>query len=338
MNLHPAKFWSREDSGKGVICELCPHQCRIPEGKSGICRARVNHGGELFTKTYEQVVSLSLDPVEKKPLYHFFPGDNILSTGPRGCNFSCQFCQNWSISQTDGPTSRLSCDALVGAAISEKSIGVAYTYTEPTIAFEYVIDCGERIKEAGLRNVLVTNGFINPGPLVELLGVIDAFNIDLKALDDDFYRKYCGGQLEPVLDSIKKVAKSPSHLEITNLLIPGYNDSEENISALVDFVASLDRSIPVHFSGYYPCYKFTAPPTPVEILIKAFEIASEKLDYVYVGNRRTSWGNNTLCPKCDNLLVRREGFGARIEGIDEGGHCDKCGRKVDIIGPWSNES
>jgi len=335
MELHKAKYWKTDETAEKVICELCPHFCRIGDGKAGICNARINRGGVLYTEVYSEIISLSMDPIEKKPLYHFYPGENILSTGPRGCNLTCQYCQNWSISQNDGPTSTVEPERLVALALRENSIGIAYTYTEPIIAFEYVIDCAKLAREKGLLNVMVTNGFINPAPLAELLEIIDAFNIDLKSMDDGFYRKICGGRLEPVLDSIEAVAASDAHLEITNLIIPGYNDSPEKIAELVDFVEAIDPLIPVHFSGYYPAYKFTAPPTKTETLHEAFDIASEKLRYVFVGNRRTDCGNDSFCPQCGNLLVARSGFTARVTGITDTGECDNCGRPVDLVGKWS---
>ncbi len=332
--MREAEFWRSEDNNR-VRCLLCPHECSIAEGKAGICRVRVNESGKLKTSAYGNVVSLSIDPIEKKPLYHFYPGSSILSTGPRGCNLSCQFCQNWNISQLDGPTSHVSPEKLVEYAVRERSIGIAFTYTEPIIAFEYIIDAGRIAHERGLVNVLVTNGYINPEPLSKLLSVIDAANIDLKSMDDDFYKKVCGATLSPVLETIRAVAKSDTHLEVTNLLIPGFNDSDILIDKLVDFIASVDRMIPLHFSAYYPAYRFTAPPTPVETLDRAFDIAKGKLVYVYGGNRRTAWGNDTRCPECGNVLVERDGYSTRVRGISADGLCEKCGRKVDIEGAWN---
>ena len=276
-----------------------------------------------------------MDPVEKKPLYHFHPGKPILSTGPRGCNLSCKHCQNWSISQADGPTNHQTPEDLIELAESKGSMGLAYTYTEPSIAFEFVLDCARKAADRGLKNVMVTNGFINPDPLADLIEVIGAFNVDLKAMDDDFYREVCGGRLQPVLDSIRDIANSPAHLEITNLIIPGYNDSEDMVREMVDFIASLSPAIPLHLSGYHPAYKLDAPPTSIETLKRAFDIASDKLHYVFAGNRRTSWGNDTLCPKCGNKLVGRGLFRSHITGITDDGRCDNCGRAVDVVGEWS---
>ncbi len=337
MKDKKAEYWHALDD-KRVQCELCPHECNIAEGKRGLCRVRYNEEGELFTSAYANVISLTMDPIEKKPLYHFYPGSKILSTGPRGCNLRCGFCQNWNISQEDGPTNHIEPDDLVALALQHDSIGIAYTYTEPTIAYEFVMDTGKLAKERGLKNVLISNGFVNRKPLNELLEVIDALNIDLKSMDDDFYREHCGGRLQPVLDTIRRCSEEGALVEITNLIIPGFNDSEENIVALRDFVVSVDPNIPVHFSGYYPCYKFTAPPTPESSLIRAYEIAKEKLPYVYIGNRVTDIGYNTDCPNCGNLLVSRTGFSSKNSGVDSSGRCAKCGTYVNITGPWTKNS
>jgi pyruvate formate lyase activating enzyme len=334
--MKKAEFWKAE--GEKIRCLLCPHKCLIADGKAGICRVRVNDRGVLKTSAYGEVISISVDPIEKKPLYHYYPGSDILSTGPRGCNLSCKFCQNWTISQADGPISKVSPKKLVEYAVSENSVGIAFTYTEPIIAFEYILDAGKIAHESGLVNVLITNGFINPEPFDKLLEVVDAMNIDLKSMEDDFYRDICGARLEPVMDTIRAASKSNAHVEITNLLIPGYNDSDDAIEKFVDFIASVDPLIPVHFSAYYPCYQFDAPPTPVETLDRAYDIARERLNYIYGGNRRTTWGNDTRCPQCGNLLVQRTGYSTRIIGISKDGLCENCGRKVDLIGAWSRSA
>ncbi len=329
-----AKYWHIEE-GDSIRCELCPHECFILEGKRGICRVRRNAEGELFTDAYAEVISLSMDPIEKKPLYHFYPGANILSTGPRGCNLACGFCQNWNISQEDGSTYHIEPQELAKLAQEHESIGIAYTYTEPTIAAEFVLETAKIAHKENLKNILVTNGFVKKEPLEDLLEVIDALNIDLKSMDDEFYKKHCGARLEPVLNTIRTCNEKGVLVEVTNLLIPGFNDSKENIGELVDFIESVDPFIPVHLSGYYPCYKFTAPPTPISTLIEAYRMASEKLAYVYIGNRRTDIGFDTQCPKCGNPLVSRSGFSAKMKGITNDGKCDNCDRPVDIIGQWT---
>ncbi|MCK5833464.1 AmmeMemoRadiSam system radical SAM enzyme [bacterium] len=331
--MYKAKYWETEK--ENIRCMLCPHKCLIAEGKTGICRVRENIDGELIAKSYNEVISVSVDPIEKKPLYHFFPESDVLSIGPRGCNFSCSFCQNWHISQEDGKTLHITPEMIVSEALSESSVGIAYTYTEPIVAFEFVRDISQLARMRGLQNIMVTNGFINEEPLEELIDLIDAMNIDLKSMNDEFYRSICGGKLKPVLETIKRVAASDVHLEITNLLITGMNDSEEQIIKLVDFIASINPEIPVHFSSYHPAYKLDLAPTPNETLYRAFEIAKEKLRYIYIGNKITNYGRNTYCPECGNLLVSREGFCSQTVGITSAGKCQKCNRQVDIEGKWN---
>ena len=324
-----AKYWEKLD-GKKVKCTLCPHSCVIPEGGKGICNIRENIDGELIAAGYGRTTSLAMDPIEKKPLFHFKPGSLILSVAPNGCNLKCRWCQNWQISQEVVPTRFIDPKLLVDIAIRENSVGIAFTYTEPLIWFEYIIDVAKIGKPKGLSMVAVTNGYINPEPLNELLDYIDAMNIDLKAMDDEVYRKLIGGRLEPVLNTVRTSAKRIL-IEVTNLLIPGVNDSDDQIKRLVDFIADVDPKIPVHFSRYFPAWKFNAPPTPVKTLLRAREIASEKLEYVYLGNVYIPDAEDTFCPYCGNKLVSRSGFYAKKVGITEDGKCSKCGKDVDIV-------
>ena len=324
-----AKYWEKLD-GKKVKCTLCPHSCVIPEGGKGICNIRENIDGELIAAGYGRTTSLAMDPIEKKPLFHFKPGSLILSVAPNGCNLKCRWCQNWQISQEVVPTRFIDPKLLVDIAIRENSVGIAFTYTEPLIWFEYIIDVAKIGKPKGLSMVAVTNGYINPEPLNELLDYIDAMNIDLKAMDDEVYRKLIGGRLEPVLNTVRTSAKRIL-IEVTNLLIPGVNDSDDQIKRLVDFIADVDPKIPVHFSRYFPAWEFNAPPTPVKTLLRAREIASEKLDYVYLGNIYIPDAEDTFCPYCGNKLVSRSGFYAKIVGITEDRKCSKCGKDVDIV-------
>ena len=324
-----AKYWEKLD-GKKVKCTLCPHSCVIPEGGKGICNIRENIDGELIAAGYGRTTSLAMDPIEKKPLFHFKPGSLILSVAPNGCNLKCRWCQNWQISQEVVPTRFIDPKLLVDIAIRENSVGIAFTYTEPLIWFEYIIDVAKIGKPKGLSMVAVTNGYINPEPLDELLDYIDAMNIDLKAMDDEVYRKLIGGRLEPVLNTVRTSAKRIL-IEVTNLLIPGVNDSDDQIKRLVDFIADVDPKIPVHFSRYFPAWKFNAPPTPVKTLLRAREIASKKLEYVYLGNVYIPDAEDTFCPYCGNKLVSRSGFYAKTVGITEDGKCSKCGKDVDIV-------
>lgn len=282
--MHEALYYEKLANDL-VRCHLCPHNCKIPLDKTGICGVRKNIKGSLHSLIYNQVTSIALDPIEKKPLYHFHPGEFILSLGTKGCNFKCLFCQNWQISQClDCPTEAISSQEVVKRAKEINSFGIAYTYNEPFIWFEFVIETAQLAKENGLKNVLVTNGFVNKEPLFEILPLIDAMNIDLKSIDDEFYKKICGGRLGPVLFTIKESAKR-CHIELTNLLIPQLNDSDDKIASLVDWVyENVGSEVPLHFSRYFPCFKMDSPPTPMERLKRAESIAKKKLRFVYIGN------------------------------------------------------
>jgi pyruvate formate lyase activating enzyme len=324
--LHPARYWTQAD-GK-IRCDLCPHVCQIAEGRTGRCGVRAVRNGALVAAGYGQVSSAHLDPIEKKPLYHFMPGRPIFSVGGWGCNFACSFCQNWTISQErrlDGE--RVAPEAVVEAAGRNGSVGIAYTYNEPLINIEYVMDCARLVRAAGLANVLVTNGYVNPGPAAELLPLVDAINLDIKSLDDSFYREQCRGTLRPVLDFAVQSVRAGCHVEITNLLIPKLNDDDDQVRRLARWVAShLGKATPLHLSAYHPDYKLDLPSTPAATLARAFSVASAELTYVYLGNARTDQGRDTLCPGCGAVLVQRRGFEARAVGLSSAGACAACGR------------
>ncbi len=301
-----------------------------------MCRARKNIDGALYSLIYGEVTSIGLDPVEKKPLYHFYPGWGILSVGTRGCNLACGFCQNWHISQADAETRGLTPQELADAASHygerRESIGVAYTYSEPLIWLEFVIDAARLVHERGFKNVLVTNGEVNEEPLRALLPHVDAMNIDVKAFTESFYARVCRGKLAPVLRTAEIAKRAGCHVEITNLVIPGYNDSAEEIASLVRWVASsLGRDTPLHFSRYFPAYKFEAPPTPAATLRKAAEIARGELEYVYIGNAPGEHGDDTRCPRCGGLVIEREGFEVVRFDLEEG-RCRRCGASIPVIG------
>lgn len=312
-----------------VACRLCPHECLIADGKRGICGVRENRGGMLITLTYEHPASVQMDPIEKKPLYHFYPGSEILSLGSVGCNLACGFCQNWSLVEGTVPLSVITPNEIPEIAKKHGSIGVAWTYNEPFIWYEYIMDAGRRVKEAGLVNVLITNGYVNTEPLKEMLGLIDAMNIDLKSIDDSFYRKNCKGHVDPVRETIR-IANESCLVEVTNLLIPGENDSIDAIGRLVDFIASVNRDIPLHFSRYFPHRSFHAPPTPEQSLTRAFDIAQERLSYVYLGNVLLDRGNDTCCPQCGALLVSRRGYHTQVVGLT-GNTCADCNATLNFI-------
>jgi pyruvate formate lyase activating enzyme len=329
IGMTEASFYRKAEENR-VECLLCPQHCKLADGRTGLCMGRKNEGGTLFAINYGEVASIAMDPMEKKPLYHFLPGAQILSTGPNGCNLACEFCQNWEISQVKIPTRHVSPESLVRRAQDMDSAGIAYTYTEPLIWYEYVLDCAELCREKGMVNVLVTNGFINPEPLDELLPFVDAMNIDVKSMDEEFYRKVCRGKLADVLRTAER-AKQSCHIEITNLVIPTLNDSDDHFSRLTDWVAdTLGVDTPLHFSRYGPRHKMRIPPTPRESLERAYRIATQKLYYVFVGNIAIEGTSNTTCPQCRSTLVTREWYAANLAGIHDG-RCASCGRPVDIV-------
>ena len=333
-----AQFFSRlEKPEKIVQCVLCPHNCVIKLDKLGICRVRKNLNGELYSLSYNKFTGYNLDPIEKTPLYHFYPGSNIFSVGSFGCNFKCSFCQNWDISQQGEDSLALmflDSEALLKLALKSNSIGIAYTYNEPLMNFEWIKDNARIFKTNGLKTVLVSNGYINSEPLDELLPLIDAANIDLKSFREDFYMEMCGGKLKPVLETVKKFVEMKKHLEITTLLIPGKNDSAEEIEKLTDWLADLDPTIPLHFSAYFPTYKLEIPATKMSCLETAYEIAKKKLKYVYLGNipsiKNYEKYINTYCNKCGAKLVRRMGYQTIVSGLERD-CCIKCGEKIKIV-------
>ena len=312
--FHEASFYTvLSRSEKKIRCDLCPHHCILTDNKSGFCLARKNINGTLYALTYLQPVSAAVDPIEKKPLYHFFPGSTMYSLGPSGCTFKCSFCQNCDISQQLITAKEHSIDSIVNEAVASGGIGIAYTYSEPYTWFESIMDIAPRIKKHGLKNVMVTNGFMEEKPLDQLLEYIDAMNIDIKSMNPDFYHRLCKASLEPVLQTCMQVKKK-CHLEITTLLIPGENDSEEEIVQLTDFIAkNLGSDTPLHFSRYFPRYKLNVPPTSLDSLERALRIAQTQLHYVYIGNVPGKDHSTTYCPHCKTSLVRRNGYIVEID-------------------------
>ncbi len=285
--MHEAMYYEKRDPGR-VVCHLCPNHCHLGESQVGICRARQNRQGKLYALNYGQISSIALDPIEKKPIKRFYPGSYILSVGSFGCNFRCSYCQNWSISQERPDTREITPAELADLAVDYKrrypnSIGVAYTYAEPMIWYEFVLESARKVKEQGLLNVLVTNGYIETEPLKELLKYIDAINLDIKSYTKDFYRNICCGSLDYILQNTKLMAEQ-SHLEVTTLLIPGYNDSEQELGSLAGFLAEIDPDIPLHLTRYFPNYKMDLPPTPRETMERAYDAAKKHLNFVYLGN------------------------------------------------------
>ncbi|NQT34371.1 AmmeMemoRadiSam system radical SAM enzyme [bacterium] len=323
-----AAFQQKE--GARLRCGICPQACKLDEGGIGVCEGRQVIDGKLMAVNYAQVSSLHLDPMEKKPLYHFFPGSDILSVGPNGCNLSCAWCQNWQISQDTIPTRTVLPEELADMVDALDGIGAAYTYAEPLIWFEYVRDVGRILHERDLVNVFVTNGYINPEPLKEILKIADGFNIDLKSSDDQCYRNFCGGSLDDVQRTIRMVFDSGKHLEITHLIVTGLGDDLKKIEQVVNWIASLDSGIPLHLSRYFPNNRYNDPPTDPQFMKEAYELACSKLSWVYMGNLRSDYGQDSHCPACGTLLVSRSGYNTEVVGLDNI-RCMKCGKSLNFI-------
>jgi len=324
--------------GKKVKCNLCNHHCVIPDGKRGICGVRENKGGILYTLNYGKIIAYHVDPIEKKPFFHFLPGSNAFSISSEGCNFSCKHCQNWEISQLVKERKEVygedfKPEEIVEITKNENSKIIAYTYTEPTVFFEFVYDTSKIAKKEKIYNVYVSDGYISKQTINLMNGLIDAANIDIKGFTEKFYREICGASLEKLLNSIKLLKKTGMWIEITTLLIPGLNDDEEQIKGIINFVKDeLGKETPLHFSLFYPHYKLShIPPTPVEKAKKAREMALENgLRYVYTGNYPGDEGENTYCYNCKNLLVKRYGFMVE-KNLIEKGRCPYCGVNIDGI-------
>ncbi len=326
--MYPASHYVKLDQKK-VRCELCPHRCKIEEGKSGICRVRKNAKGILYTKVYGKLSAVATDPIEKKPLYHFFPGEHILSIGSAGCNLSCKFCQNYHISSVsenlDLPLRGYAPVDLLALAGEDGIPMLAYTYNEPTVFYEFMLDTARKAREQDYYNVMVSNGFIETIPLIELLEFMDAFNIDVKAYNDDFYRKITGGRLSPVLKSLETILNYGKHLEITYLIVPGLNDKVHEFSAFIDYLTSaFGPDIVLHLSRYFPNHEMHAPPTSLDQIGEFLEIARSSLHYVYPGNTGLYFDQNTYCPSCGQKLIARESYSGVVTGIRKNRctHCD----------------
>ncbi|NQU84564.1 MAG: AmmeMemoRadiSam system radical SAM enzyme [Mariniphaga sp.] len=326
--MREALFYEKKKQSS-VKCLLCPHNCLIQEGKSGICHTRINKQGILYISIYNQVSAIHSDPIEKKPLYHFYPGNKILSIGGIGCNFQCSFCQNYSISQCTYETSRelinITPTELIENAQKSNNIGIAYTYNEPTIFYEFMLECAELAHSNKLKNVVVSNGFINQKPLKEILPYIDAFNIDLKSFNDFFYRKQTKGKLAPVLETLKTIANSGKHLEITFLAITGLNDNPEEFQNMVTWISKeLGKNTPLHISRYFPSYKLSNPPTPVSTLENFYDIASDFLNYVFLGNVSDQKRSDTYCQGCGKVLIQRKRYSIEASELLNGSECSNC--------------
>jgi len=330
--LHEARWWKKDGSAK-VLCELCPHRCRLAEGQTGFCGVRHVEGGALKTLVFGGTSGLCVDPIEKKPLYHFLPGSRVLSFGMRGCTLACDFCQNASMSQGTGDP-KLSAtrpEDLVRLALEWGCASVAFTYNEPIVSAEWCLDVAAACHEADLLTVAVTSGYIEGAARADFFGAMDAANVDLKSFSDTFYRKHCRGSLQPVLETMEYLAKETrTWLEITTLLIPGENDDEGEIAALLDWIGHhLGTEIPLHFSAFHPAHRLRERPcTPEATLQHARSLALKRgLAFVYTGNIRDMEGGITVCPRCSGKLIKREGFQVLRNQVREG-LCPDCGERI----------
>lgn len=340
-----------DEKEKKVQCFLCPHHCIIKPESPGICKARKNVDGRLYSLIYGRYSSSHLDPIEKKPLFHFYPGSAILSFGSLGCNLACSFCQNWSISQVDAEimndkeikiiSQEMSPEKAVELALKFKdrdNIGIAYTYNEPFIWYEFILDTAKIAKESGLKNILVTNGYVEEEPLRQILPYIDAMNVDVKSMKPEFYTRVCHGKLEYVLKTCE-IAVKECFIEITNLVIPTLNDSREDFEKLTGWVAEkLGKGVPLHFSRYHPDFQMNISATPTQTLEMARDIAMKKLDYVYVGNVWNARWENTVCPGCKAEVIQRRGFDITEYNLTPDNKCNKCFTSVNIVGSFKASS
>jgi pyruvate formate lyase activating enzyme len=327
-----------KDKSPVVKCLLCAQTCLIAAGERGKCRARMNVKGELRTLVYGRPMAVQIDPIEKKPFYHFLPGSQAFSLSTSGCPLRCKFCQNWQISQAspeDYSTPIIEPVEIATQAVSRSTAVVAFTYNEPTVFTEYLVDIARAARKQQRRSVLISCGFMNQEPLAEMCGVLDAIKIDLKGFDESFYRNVCSAELSPVLRSIKQIAKSGVHLEVVNLVVPTLNDSDKMLHALVDWViGELGPDVPIHFTAFHPDYQLlNLPPTPVTTLERARNLALSKgIHYPFVGNVPDHPGNHTYCPACGKIVIKRQGFFILEMNLKDG-HCIFCGKA--IAGVWS---
>lgn len=316
--------------GQRIVCDVCPVHCALDEGEEGVCRGRMVVDGVLVATNYGQVVAEHLDPIEKKPLYHFYPGATVYSVGPNGCNFHCRWCQNCEISQGRVPTRFIPPDQLAQRSVQKGSIGFAYTYTEPFIWYETLRDTMPLVHAAGGKNIIVSNGYVEEEPLKELLPFLDAANIDLKSLDRSRHMKQTGGDVAIVQRTIKQLLERGVHLEITHLLVTDFADSAESVEQVASWIASLDRTVPLHLSRYYPRHKASSPATSLEFLEQAWSIASNHLDFVYIGNAHLEVGVDTICPSCGKTAVERSGYTTQFNLNRTTGCCLSCGADLNM--------
>ncbi len=327
------KTGGAEAADRAVDCRLCAHRCHIREGGLGVCRVRENQGGALYTHVYGEAIAASADPIEKKPLYHFLPGTLAYSVATRGCNFQCGFCQNWQISQMEAhsphpPARSIRPEEIVNQALDRRCASIAYTYTEPTIYFEYAFDTAALARKAGLCNIFVTNGFMTPEAIRTIAPYLDAANVDLKAFNDSFYKKTCHGRLKPVLETIRLLREMAIWVEVTTLIVPGRNDDPGEMRELTGFLAEVDKQIPWHISRFHPDYNFSQTEvTPLATLNSARNIGKAAgLEYIYVGNV-PDFPKDTICPGCGETVISRDLYAVGEPRL-RNGRCPGCGRSI----------
>jgi len=326
--MKEAVFYQKLEENK-VKCNLCHHKCTISPGKRGICQVRENRDGILYSLVYGKLIASHVDPIEKKPLFHFYPGSTAYSIATMGCNFHCLHCQNWEISQVKNEIAgkETTPENIIKDALSLRCQSIAYTYTEPTIFFEYAYDTAKIAHKKRLKNIFVTNGYISEDALKDISPYLDAANIDLKSMNNKFYKNVCGANLQPVLDTIQLYHKLGIWIEITTLIIPGYNDNRKDLKRTAEFIGNIDTNIPWHVTRFYPTYKFNnIPPTPIQTIRETVEIGKKAgLKYVYQGNLNE--GENTHCPQCGKLLIERNSFRIASDTI-KNGFCPYCNSKI----------
>ena len=335
---HDAAHWEPLDK-RSVRCKLCPRECVVGDMGRGHCGVRENRDGKYYTLVYGRPAAVNLDPIEKKPLFHYLPGKTAYSIGTAGCNLGCLFCQNWNLSQSrpeEVDSFDLPPEAVVANARSSGAAAVACTYNEPTVFYEYVLATAEKSKAASIPTVMISNGYMQKQPMTDLSKVLGAVKIDLKSFSEDYYADMCGGRLQPVLDTLKTLKEQGIWFEIVVLLVTGRNDSAEEVKRLAGWVAkNLSPDVPLHFSRYFPMYKLRLPPTPVDTMARAYEAAKEEgLNFVYVGNIELAGKADTICPGCGATAIKRLGLMVVSNDLKDG-KCPKCDRP--IPGVWKTE-
>lgn len=330
--MKPAVYFDEYGEEGTLQCLLCPQHCIIRSNEVGLCKARKNVDGMLYSLNYGQLTSIAVDPMEKKPLFHFFPGETILSVGSWGCNLRCEFCQNWEISKERPKViKRVMPQQLIQIALERESKGIAFTYNEPIVSFEFILDTSRAATKEGIYTVLVTNGVIDEEPMSLLSQSVRAMNIDIKSWNDKFYRSEIGIDKKYVLRSIEQSFSAGIHIELTTLVIPGKSDDLKDMEEEAKWISALSPDIPLHITRYFPNYHWDISPTSSDTLVQLARKAKEYLNYVYVGNIALENYANTYCPDCNNLLIERSPKGVRVCGIDEKGRCTSCQREIPVL-------